>query len=242
MVLSGVLIGFIGVFSLLMASLLLAVLDRREKGKGNVQKSQILSRVALVLFLVAFVGGVIMTLVAGVQPRKDDGMAAARSQASAKMPAMPGAGMIKAAPEAVDPAEFKALQDKVAQDPNDTKSRERLGHLYLKQRDFNNVFKMAHEVLQINPDSAESRAHMGMVLFAMQKVEPALQQLDIALQINPKHLESLMYKGMVQFMGLKDSAGARETWNKYLELSDKGDPGRAQVKMFLGMLDDANEQ
>lgn len=236
MVLSGMLIGFICVFALLMAALLLAFLDRREKSKGNVQKSRLLSRAALTLFLGAFVGGVVMTLIAGVQPRRADDIATARGMAGARSPPMQGRGMIRVAPEPIDEKELQRLQEKVAQDPRDVASRERLGHLYLKLKDFENVFRMAHEVLQISPKSVESRAHMGMVLFSMQQIDSALRQLEIALEIDSKNLEALLYKGMVQFMALNDAVGAKASWDKYLQISNKDDPGRSRVRMFLNML------
>lgn len=168
--LSGTTVGFISVIALLCASILMAVLDRKEKRKG---------RMALWLFIAAFVGGVVVTLVGGTRPREEQ-----------KGP-MVTIGQ-------VDEKEFEALRRKVAADPRDVASRERLGHLYLQQQDFENVFRMAHEALQLDPKSVESRVHMGMVLFAMGNREQAVLQFDQALQIDPKNAEALRFKGMVE--------------------------------------------
>ena len=73
MKLSGTVLGFICVLALFACSLILAYLDKKEKAKGNNEKARLLSRTALGLFLAAFVGGVVMTLFAGVQPRNDQG-------------------------------------------------------------------------------------------------------------------------------------------------------------------------
>ncbi len=223
--LSGTVIGLFCVFSLLIAALLMALLNRREKGKGNLEKSRFLSRFALGLFLAAFVGGVVVTLVAGLRPRSEEG-------------GKGGMGGGGGAIGAVDQQELDSLKKKVQENPGDLDSRERLGHLYLQMQDFQNVFQMAHEALQLNPKGVESRAHMGMVLFAMQDYDQALKQFDQALAINPKHLETLLYKGIVQFQGLQDLAGAKQTWGRYLKIAKPTDSGYERVKMFYGMIDE----
>lgn len=141
----------------------------------------------------------------------------------------------------VDQAELKRLQEKVEKkpdsgNPQDVRSLERLGHLYLQLQDYENVFKMAHEALQKDPKSVESRAHMGMVLFSMQEIDQAMNQLDQALKINPRHLESLLFKGIVQFMGQNDAQGAKESWGQYMKYSKPADEGRKKVKKFLSMI------
>jgi hypothetical protein len=231
--LSGNVIGFICVIALLLASILMAALDRREKGRGNAAKSRFLSRMALGLFLAAFVGGVVVTLIAGVRPREEGQVMTGRPMGGSPMGG-PGAAIGK-----VDEAEFQRLIEKVNADPKDVASRERLGHLYLQQQDFENVFRMAHEALQINPKSAESRAHMGMVLFAMQEFDQAIAQFDQALQSDPKNLEALLFKGIVQFQGKDDLKGAKETWDRYMKHAKPTDAGYDRVQMFLKTI---NEQ
>lgn len=108
---SGTTIGFVCVVALLMAAILTAVIDKKERAKGHAEKSRFLSRLALGLFITAFIGGVAVTL----------------------------------------------------KDPKDVPSRERLGHLYLQMQDYENVFRLAHEAIQIDPKSSESHAHMGIV-------------------------------------------------------------------------------
>lgn len=262
--LSGTTLGFICVGALLLAAILLAVLDKKEKGKGNLDKSKVLSRTALVLFLAAFFGGVAVTLVGGVRPRDEQQPMAARSMrgiggragsppdssegagfagpermmggpmAGGQMPAGPMASIGK-----IDEAEFQKLMDKVNSDPKDVASRERLGHLYLQQQDFENVFRMAHEALQVNPKSVESRVHMAMVLFSMGDLDQALAQFDQALQIEPKNLEALLFKGIVQFQGKDDLKGAKETWDRFMKIAKPSDNGYDRVQMFLKTI---NEQ
>ncbi|MDO8461972.1 MAG: tetratricopeptide repeat protein [Deltaproteobacteria bacterium] len=186
MILSGTVLGLVGVFALLMAALILALLDKRERERDkNVPRSRFLSKMALVLFLAAFVGGVLVTLIGGIKPRED------QTSMGSTPPMAPAIGQ-------VDEEEFKKLQQMVLEDPKNIKARERLGHLYLQQQDFENVFRMAHEALQINPKSVESLVHMGMVLFAMQKPDDAMNQFDKALAIDPKNQEALRFKGMVE--------------------------------------------
>lgn len=212
---SGTIVGYVCVVALLGAAVFVALLDRKEKGPAV--HSRFLSRLAVGLFLVAFVGGVVVTLRSGVQPRE----------------ATQGAGNTIGT---VDGRELQQLQATVAANPNDVKARERLGHLYLQQQDFEQVFQMAHEALQINPRSVESRAHMGMVLFSMQKLDEALQQFDRALAIDPKHLETLLFKGIVQFQGLHDLQGAKATWERFIHIATPSDTGYDRVQAFLSMI------
>ncbi|MBI4411478.1 MAG: tetratricopeptide repeat protein [Deltaproteobacteria bacterium] len=229
----GTLIGFVCVIALLAASIFLAILDRKEKGKGNLEKARFLSKMALGLFLVAFVGGVVVTLSAGIRPREEGKTISGKMVRGGGMPG----GMPTAAIGNVDEKEVAALEEKAANDPNDVKSRERLGHLYLQMQDFENVFRMAHEAIQVDPNSAESRAHMGMVLNAMGEAESAMNQFDQALAIDPKNTEALLFKGIVQFQGIGDLEGAKKTWDQFMKEAKPDDPGRARVTAFLQMID-----
>jgi tetratricopeptide repeat protein len=242
MILSGTTLGFIGVAALLFASLLMGFLDKKEKGRGNTEKARFLSRLALVLFIAAFLGGVGVTLVSGVKPREEGqgitggpmggGSPGAEQEGDASPPPMAQIGKI-------NEAEVKQLQDKIAKDPKDVRSLERLGHLYLQSQDFENVFKTAHDALQIDPKSVESRVHLGMVFFAMRDLDKSIEQFDQALAIDPKNSEGLLFKGIVQFQGKDDMKGAKETWEKFMKVSKPTDPGRVRVEMFLKTI---NEQ
>ncbi len=228
MTLTGTIIGFICVVALLLASLLIAFLDKKEKSKGNLEKGRFLSRTALILFLGAFVGGAIVTLMHGVKPREERQV-------------MTGRGMMGAGPMVkigeVDPKEIQTLQEKITKNPRDVKSRERLGHIYLQQQDFENVFKMSHDALEINPRSAESRVHLGMVLFAIQEHDKAIEQFDTAISIDPTLTESYLFKGIVLFQGKQDLKGAKKTWEQFMKVAKPADTGRPRVQMFLRMID-----
>ncbi len=229
MMLSGTVIGFICVFALLAASVFLAFLDWKEKGKGNADKSRRLSRMALGLFLAAFFGGVGVTLIGGVKPRAPGEGVTGGMSGSSPAP-MTGIGR-------VDPKEIEALKANIEKNPKDVASMERLGHLYLQQQDFNDVVEMSRRALDVDPKSVESRVHIAMVLFAMQKPDDALRQFDQALAVDPKNLEALLFKGIVQFQGKDDIKGAKETWEKFMKLSKPGDTGRERVAMFLQNID-----
>lgn len=224
-------LGFVAIGALLVAAIFLALLDHKEKRRGgNAPRSQFLSRMALGLFLTAFIGGVVVTLLSGVAARQDDGpMTGMPMNAPTETTGAIGMGQI-------DPDEFGQLQKKVAADPNDVPARERLGHLYLQQQDFENVFKMAHEALQIDPKSTESRVHMGMVLFSMQQADKAVLQFNQVLATDPNNLEALRYKGLVQFQGQQDLDGAQKTLERYMKIAKPDDTGYTMAQIFLGMI------
>ena len=225
MILSGTTIGFVCVFALLISALLTAFLDRKEKGKGNLEKAKFLSRMALGLFILSFVGGVVMTLLNGISPREETGKMS--GPMSGGMGGAPMGSIGK-----VNEEELKKLEEKVAKDPKDVASRERLGHIYLQMQDFENVFKMAHEALQANSKSAESRVHMGMVLASMGQKDQAMAQFVQALQADPKNSEAFLFKGMAQYQA-GDLQEAKTTWQRYLRLAKPNDTGVERVKMFL---------
>lgn len=225
MILSGTLIGFICVGALFLASLLMAWLDKKEKAKGNPLQARFFSRVALALFFLAFVSGVTVTLLSGTKPRVD--------------PPHPQMGRGRpASPELSGEArqEAKGLEEKIKNDPQDTASRERLAHLYLQASDYEKVFQLTHEVLQVKPESVESHIHMGMVLFAMQETESAIAQIDQALTTDPQNLEGLAFKGLIQLNGLNKPEEAKKTWQKYLKKAKAGDVGWGMVNALIGTL------
>jgi tetratricopeptide (TPR) repeat protein len=243
MILSGTAVGFIAVLALLAASILLAILDRKSSENNENKKSKSLSRLALVLFLASFVGGVVVTLLSGVKDRDKDSMGF-QGRAGSPMASSEGSG--SAGPERnaigqVNQEEFEALKVKVAADPKDVRSRERLGHLYLQMQDFENTFEMAHEALKLNPKSAESYVHLGMILFAMRKMDDAMDQFNKALSIDPNNTEALLFKGIVQFQGQQDLPGARKTWEHLLKVAKPGDPTLPRVRMFLSSIQSAPE-
>lgn len=233
MILSGTLIGFICVLALLFTSFALVILEKKEKKKGNLEKSRLLSGWAVWIFIVAFLGGVAMTLVSGLKKQHEEKGPPKHSMTQRQLPLFSPTETIGR----VDQKEVKRLQEKVDSDPHDVRSRERLGHLYLQLGDMENVFRMAHEALQIDPKSAESRAHMGLVLFSMRQVDEALKQFDLALENDPNNLEALLHKGMVQYQGQNDLKGAKASWEKYLKMTKPTDPGHRRVKMMMKMLE-----
>lgn len=234
--LSGILVGFICVAALLAAAILLAVLDRAAKNRGPAEKSRLLSRLALGFFLAAFLGGVTVTLLSGVQSRQEG-----RVMTGKPLSGQGSQGGSMASIGQVDEKEIEGLEEKIKRDPNDTASRERLGHLYLQKQDFEKVFELAHETLKINPKSPESLAHMGMILFAMQELDQAIAQFDKALKYDPKNLEALLFKGIVQFQGKQDLKGAKETLERFMKIAKPGDTGIERVRMFLQMIESQTE-
>lgn len=250
MILSGTGVGFFCVGALFLAALLLAYLDKQagklrpaDEGKQRVSSY---SRGALILFLSAFLGGVVVTLMSGTRPRDDSqSMGMIKGRAGSPLDSSEGSGLsgpernasMGASIGKVDPKELQTLEEKIKKDPKDVKSRERLGHLHLQRQDFENVFKMAHETLQIDPQSAESRVHMGMVFFAMQELDQAIDQFDQALKIDPKNLEGLLFKGIVLFQGKQDLKGARASWQRFMEIAKPTDTGYERVRMFLKMIE-----
>lgn len=243
MTFSGTTLGFIAVAALLGAAIVLAVLDRREKQRGRAEKARALSQLSLGLFLVAFIGGVVLTLLGGITPRPE--MTGGMGQSSPKAGGMSAEGLPPGHPPigagggaaigTVNPEEVAKLEARVAEHPKDVQALDRLGHLYLQQRNFEKVFETAHTALQADPEQHESRVHLAMALFASGQADQAMPQFDRVLAKDPKHLEALLFKGMVQMQGQQDPQAARATWEQYLKYANPTDDGYARVQAFMGM-------
>ncbi|MBI4367175.1 MAG: tetratricopeptide repeat protein [Deltaproteobacteria bacterium] len=204
-------IGLICVLALVAAAIVLVYLDRQAAAlpprAANPTRSPLLGRMILLVLVGAFVGGVALVLASGIRPRTDHppmGMSMPMGNGSdtAGMPQGGSVGVIGT----IDPAELRRLEAAVAADSNDVRARERLGHLYLQQQDFEKVFAMAHEALKLDPKSVESRVHMGVVLFANQDLPGAMAQIDKALALDPTHVEALRFKKMFAMAASRGSS------------------------------------
>ncbi|MBI2066464.1 MAG: tetratricopeptide repeat protein [Deltaproteobacteria bacterium] len=228
MILSGTVLGFIGAGFLLLAAVVIAFIEKKERGQGNAGKSKGLSHLVLGLALSAFVLGTAVTLLSGIRPREESGRFAMGSGGEGESPA--GNSGTAALPPGVEETEVNQLKEKASKDSNDFASRERLGHIYLQMQDYEKVFQMSHEALQIRPDSFESRIHMGMVLFSMGEIDQSLEQLEIALKGEPNNLEALAFKGLILLQGKNDREGAKKVWARYLKRAKPGDLGWGMVQ------------
>ncbi len=230
MFITGTTIGFACAIALLLAAIFSALLERKEKKQGNTDKSRFLSRLALVLFLVSFVGGTAVVLLSGIQPRdaaRGIGMGKPMGEESGA-PASDSKSTIGQ----VNEEEYNALKKHIEENPKDVKALERLGHLSLQLKDFDAVIDLSEKALTINPKSAESLTHLGMAYSAIQDQDKAMEMFNQALKADPKFTEALLFKGIVQFQE-QDLKGAQETWNTFLKVAKPNDPGRHRVEMFL---------
>ncbi len=166
MILSGTTIGFICVLALLAASILLACLDRKEKGKG---------KWALWLFIAAFVGGVAVTLLRGVSPREEQGRTIG-SFDPAEFKRLQE--KVEKDPRDVKSRErlghlylqqqdfenvFRMAHEALQINPKAVESRTHMGMVFFAMQQVDRALEQFDQVLKIEPNNAEALLFKGMV-------------------------------------------------------------------------------
>lgn len=117
----------------------------------------------------------------------------------------------------VDMERLGALEDIVADDPQNLEALVELGHLYLRLQRYDELNFVTQAALTIDPNHPEALTHLGMLLFSMDHPEGVISTFDQALAVDPDFPEALQFKGMVSFMR-GDYATAVEAWERYLEV------------------------
>ena len=88
------------------------------------------------------------------------------------------------------------------------------------------------KVLAADPNQPEAHTYMGVILMQAGHADGALMAFDKALSSAPNFPMALWGKGMALYQGKKDFAGARQTFEKLLQMLPPGQD-RAEVEKIL---------
>ena len=91
--------------------------------------------------------------------------------------------------------------------------------LYFEAHSFEEAVPWYERALALSPDDVESSTNLGVSYFYVGSSERAVEQFDRSLQIAPDHPQTLLSLGIVRAFGLDDLDGAKEAWERVIEVA-----------------------
>lgn len=106
------------------------------------------------------------------------------------------------------------------------------GKAAFSKQDWQKAIESFKKVLAVDPNQPEAHAYMGAILLQAGHADGALMAFDKALSQNPDFPMALWGKGMALYQGKKDFAGARQTFEKLLQILPAGQD-RNEIQKIL---------
>ncbi len=115
---------------------------------------------------------------------------------------------------------------------NEVASTLQEGKAAFAKQDWQKAIESFKKVLAADPNQPEAHAYMGAILLQAGHADGALMAFDKALSLNPNFPMALWGKGMALYQGKNDYAGAREIFEKLLQMIPAGED-RAEIEKIL---------
>ncbi len=106
------------------------------------------------------------------------------------------------------------------------------GKAAFAKQDWPKAIEAFRQALAADPNQPEAHAYMGFILLQADHADGALMAFDKALAVAPNLPMALWGKGMTLYQGKKDYAGAKEAFEKLLQMMPAG-AERAEVEKIL---------
>jgi cytochrome c-type biogenesis protein CcmH len=106
------------------------------------------------------------------------------------------------------------------------------GKTAFSKQDWQKAIESFKKVLALDPNQPEAHAYMGAILLQAGHANGALMAFDKALSQNPNFPMALWGKGMALYQGKKDFAGARQVFEKLLQMLPAGED-RNEIQKIL---------
>ena len=100
------------------------------------------------------------------------------------------------------------------------------------KQDWTKAIEAFKKVLAADPNQPEAHAYMGLILIQAGHADGALMAFDKALAVAPNFPMALWGKGITLYQAKQDYAGARETFEKLLQMMPPGQE-RGEVEKIL---------
>jgi cytochrome c-type biogenesis protein CcmH len=110
------------------------------------------------------------------------------------------------------------------------------------RQDFPKAIEAFKKALAADPNNAEAHAYMGFILVQAGHGDGALMAFDKALSIAPNFPMALWGRGMVLYQDKKDYAGAREIFERLLNIVPPGEERNEIVKVLAEIPAGAGEK
>jgi len=109
------------------------------------------------------------------------------------------------------------------------------------KQDWPKAIEAFKQALAADPNQPEAHAYMGFILIQAGHADGALMAFDKALAMAPNLPMALWGKGMTLYQGKKDYAGAKEAFEKLLQMMPAG-AERAEVEKILAEMPQAGQK
>lgn len=135
-------------------------------------------------------------------------------------PQMPGGmpGQMPGGPGAELMAQAKALEAKVAANPNDIESLVSLANLYFDQDLHDKAIATYERALKLKNDMPDVWTDLGVMYRADKRFQDALAAFRKAIALDPRHEIARINTGIVLMIDMNDKAGALKAWNDLLAI------------------------
>jgi len=91
--------------------------------------------------------------------------------------------------------------------------------LYFEAHSFEEAVPWYEKALALSPDDVESSTNLGVSYFYAGSVDRAAAQFLHSLELAPDHAQTLLSLGIVRAFGLDDLDGAKEAWERVIEVA-----------------------
>jgi cytochrome c-type biogenesis protein CcmH len=109
------------------------------------------------------------------------------------------------------------------------------------KQDWPKAIEAFKQALAADPNQPEAHAYMGFILIQAGHADGALLAFDKALAIAPNLPLALWGKGMTLYQGKKDYAGAKEVFEKLLQIMPAGEE-RVQIEKILAEMPQSGQK
>lgn len=112
-----------------------------------------------------------------------------------------------------------------------------LGMSALSAGQFGEAERRFRQALERAPDSPDVRTNLAIALMYQERWDEAWEQIQLAREAAPEMPEVYFLEGVVYRDARDDTAGARQSWNRFLELVPEDSPQAETVREWLAVLD-----
>ena len=132
--------------------------------------------------------------------------------------------------------EIKALEAKVAQNPQNVDAWTELGNRYFDSDQPEKAIKAYERAIEIKPGNPDVITDMGIMYRRMEQPKRAVEAFERAIAADPRHETARFNKGIVLLHDLNDTEGAIRSWEELIRInSEYTTPTGQKIKDMVDM-------
>ncbi len=131
--------------------------------------------------------------------------------------------------------ELKALESRVAKDPQDVEAWINLGNLNYDMGRPAEAIRAYEKALALRPGNPDVITDMGTMYRLLGQPQKAVELFREAHRLDPNHFNSLYNEGVVLLHDLNDIVGAARAWEGFLKLVPQGEQSERIRKILQNL-------